>query len=69
MWSVDTLDWQHRTPSKTLKAVQTGAYNGSIILMHDIHQTTADALDSILSYLTKQGYEFVTVSELITPIK
>lgn len=65
MWSVDTLDWQHRTPAKTLKAVQTGAYNGSIILMHDIHQTTADALDSILSYLTKQGYEFVTVSELI----
>ncbi|WP_107841946.1 polysaccharide deacetylase family protein [Metasolibacillus meyeri] len=65
MWSVDTLDWQHRTPSKTLKAVQNGSYNGSIILMHDIHQTTADALDGVLSYLSKQGYEFVTVSELI----
>lgn len=67
MWSVDTLDWQHRTPAKTLKAVQNGAYNGSIILMHDIHQPTADALDSVMSYLSKQGYEFVTVSEIIMP--
>ncbi|MCT6924673.1 polysaccharide deacetylase family protein [Metasolibacillus sp.] len=65
-WSVDTLDWQHHMPAKTLKAIQNGSYNGSIILMHDIHQTTADALDSVLSYLSKQGYEFVTVSEIIT---
>ncbi len=65
MWSIDTLDWKHRDPEKTLKAVQQHAQNGSIILMHDIHQTTADALDQVLSYLTKEGYEFVTVSEIL----
>lgn len=33
--------------------------------MHDIHQATADALDEVLATLQKQGYEFVTVSELL----
>ncbi|MEO4054581.1 polysaccharide deacetylase family protein [Solibacillus sp. CAU 1738] len=65
MWSVDTLDWKHREPAKTLDAVQNYSKNGSIILMHDVHQTTADALDQVLAYLTKQGYEFVTVSEIL----
>lgn len=65
MWSVDTLDWKHRDPKKTLQSVKAQAKNGSIILMHDVHQPTADALDSVLAYLSKQGYEFVTVSEII----
>lgn len=65
MWSIDTLDWKHRDPEKTLQAVKQNAKNGSIILMHDVHQTTADALDQVLSYLSKQGYEFVTVSEIL----
>lgn len=64
MWSIDTLDWKHRDPKKTVQAINKQAKNGSIILMHDIHQTTADALENILITLQKQGYEFVTVSEL-----
>lgn len=65
LWSIDTLDWKHRDPKKTLQIVKTNAKKGSIILMHDIHQTTADSLDAILAYLSKEGYEFVTVSELM----
>lgn len=65
LWTIDTLDWKHRDPKKTLAAVQKNARNGSIVLMHDIHQTTADALESILTMLQKQGYEFVTVSEML----
>lgn len=65
LWTIDTLDWKHHNPTKTLQIVKANAKNGSIILMHDIHQTTADALDSVLSTLQKQGYEFVTVSELL----
>lgn len=64
MWTIDTLDWKHRDPKKTVQAINKQVKNGSIILMHDIHQTTADALETILSTLQKQGYEFVTVSEL-----
>lgn len=65
LWTIDTLDWKHHDPKKTLEIVKSNVTNGSIILMHDIHQTTADALDSVLSTLQKQGYEFVTVSEIL----
>ena len=65
LWTVDTLDWKHRDPKKTLQIVKSNVKNGSIILMHDIHQSTADALDSVISTLQKQGYEFVTVSEIL----
>lgn len=65
MWSVDTLDWKHGNPKKLLQNVKAQAKNGSIILMHDIHQSTADGLEDVLKYLTKQGYEFVTVSEIV----
>lgn len=65
LWTIDTLDWKHRDPEKTVLAVKEHAKNGSIILMHDIHQATADALDDVLATLQKQGFEFVTVSELL----
>lgn len=65
LWTIDTLDWKHRDPEKTVLAVKERAKNESIILMHDIHQATADALDEVLETLQKQGYEFVTVSELL----
>ena len=38
---------------------------GSIILMHDIHQTSIDALPSVLEYLKNNGYTLVTVDELL----
>lgn len=65
LWSVDTLDWQHHDPVKMLQIVKKQAKNDSIILMHDIHQTTADGLDAVLNYLSTEGYEFVTVSTLL----
>lgn len=65
MWSVDTLDWKHRNPSKTLAAVQKSTTDGAIILMHDIHEPTADAVESVVRYLLMNGYQLVTVSELI----
>jgi peptidoglycan-N-acetylglucosamine deacetylase len=65
LWSIDTLDWKHHDPKKTFQAVKDNAKPGSIVLMHDIHQATANALDDILAMLQKQGYEFVTVTELL----
>lgn len=40
-------------------------HNNAIVLMHDIHQSTADGLDAVLAYLQSEGYEFVTVSEIL----
>lgn len=65
MWSVDTLDWKTRNAQKTLESVRKSVRDGSIILMHDIHAPTADAAESVIKYLLKQGYQLVTVSELL----
>ena len=64
LWDVDTLDWKHRNANQLLTYVKNNTREGSIILMHDIHQSTADGLDAVLAYLKSEGYTFVTVSEL-----
>ncbi|MHA6259426.1 polysaccharide deacetylase family protein [Sporosarcina sp. CAU 1771] len=64
LWDVDTLDWKHRNPANLLASVQNNVNDGSIILMHDIHQSTADGLEAMLAYLQQEGFIFVKVSEL-----
>ncbi|GAA3564020.1 hypothetical protein GCM10022419_050920 [Nonomuraea rosea] len=63
LWNVDTLDWRDRVP-KTVAKRAGDAKPGSIVLLHDIHRTTVDAVPSMLDTLGKKGYTFVTVSEL-----
>ena len=62
---VDSLDWKSKNETAILTEIQRQVRNGSIILMHDIHQTTIDALPTVLDYLKSQGYTFVTVDELL----
>lgn len=64
LWDLDTLDWKHRNPDLLLTHIKGQTKNGSIILMHDIHQSTAEGLDAVLAYLTGEGYAFVKISEL-----
>lgn len=64
LWDVDTLDWKYRDSNRLLPIIKNNVKDGSNILMHDIHQSTADGLDAILTYLKSEGYTFVTVSEL-----
>ena len=64
LWDIDTLDWKNRNTASIMKEVQK-TQPGSIILMHDIHQTSIDALPTVLQYLTDQGFELVTVEELM----
>lgn len=64
LWDVDTLDWKHRDASQLLVSVKSSVHDGSTILMHDIHLSTAQGLEDVLVYLINEGYTFVTVSEL-----
>lgn len=64
LWTIDTLDWKSHDPKAICSIVKKEAKNGSIVLMHDIHQTTAEALDQLITDLEEQGFRFVTVSEL-----
>ena len=64
LWSVDTLDWKYRDTERLIEVVRENREDGDIILMHDIHETTANAIDQICQDLTEDGYETVTVTEL-----
>ncbi|WP_026580912.1 polysaccharide deacetylase family protein [Bacillus sp. J33] len=66
LWSVDSLDWKSRNASSIHKVVMNNAVPGSIVLMHDIHMPTAEALPELLKSLKKEGYEFITVSQLLS---
>jgi peptidoglycan/xylan/chitin deacetylase (PgdA/CDA1 family) len=64
LWTVDTVDWKDRNTALVKKRVLAGAKPGHIVIMHDIRPTSVDAVPDILTTLSKQGYAFVTVSEL-----
>jgi peptidoglycan/xylan/chitin deacetylase (PgdA/CDA1 family) len=63
MWDVDTLDWRDRDSSLVARRASE-ARPGSVVLMHDIHKSTVDAVPRLLRLLNAKGYTFVTVSEL-----
>ncbi|WP_263708065.1 polysaccharide deacetylase family protein [Shouchella tritolerans] len=65
MWSVDSLDWKSRDAVAVNEEVMSNVSPGSIVLMHDIHPSTADALPQLLTSLEEQGYQMVTVSQLL----
>ena len=70
MWSVDSNDWKYKSEGDgnvqtIVNNVMSQVQDGSIILMHDIYENTYLASKDILKQLHDQGYEVVTVSELL----
>ena len=67
-WHQDTKDWKMPGTKNIINTVLNGATPGNIILFHDAggdRSQTVEALKVILPELKKQGFEFVTVSELM----
>ena len=65
MWSLDTEDWRKMNVEADVDAIMNGDLtDGSIILMHDIHETSVQAALQIIPQLTEKGYKLMTVSEL-----
>ena len=67
-WHQDTEDWKNPGARKIVKKVLKGTEPGNIILFHDgggNRSQTVKALEEILPELQKQGYKFVTVTDLI----
>lgn len=69
MWSLDTLDWKRPAPDEIVSRVVKHVKPGDIILCHDIHPGTVEAIPKIVDALIAQGYKFVTVSELLSQPK
>ncbi len=64
LWDVDTLDWKTRDTQSTIDAALDGAGDCMILLMHDIQSSTVSAAETIVSTLTQQGYQLVTIEEM-----
>ena len=66
-WSVDTMDWKTRNADSILQSIRAeGNLDGKVILMHGIYDATAEATEQLVPELLQQGYQLVTVSELIS---
>ena len=65
LWDVDPLDWKVRNAEHVKSEILHQTVAGSIVLSHDIHKTTVDAMPDTLDGLVGRGFKFVTVSELI----
>ena len=59
------MDWKGLTAGEIKERIVKRVKNGSIVLLHNGAEHTAEALPLLLCELKNQGYEFVTVSELI----
>ncbi len=67
-WTLDTLDWTGASSASIERAILSGVKNGSIILCHDYivgGGHTVEAMREVIPRLLEEGYEFVTVSELL----
>lgn len=64
-WDCDSLDYTKISVDEIVNRVVNGSKKGSIILFHNGVENTAPALDQVLTELSKQGYSFVSVDDLI----
>ena len=64
-WSVDTRDWESRNKEAILKVAKQNIKDGSIVLLHDIHEVSVDAAIELMDWLIEEGYTLVTVPELL----
>lgn len=70
-WNVDSLDWKGLNKEQVLTNILSGIRPGAIVLQHggggygSKLQGTIDALPEVIKTLKNQGYELVTVPELL----
>src|SRR5437899_9488243 len=65
LWDVDPYDWKRPGPAVVRNRILKETHRGSIVLSHDIHPGTIEAMPSTLDALEAKGFKFVTVSELL----
>ncbi len=65
LWSVDPLDWKRPGPGVVTSRILAATNPGAIVLAHDLHSQTVDAMPATIDGLLRRGFKFVTVSQLL----
>lgn len=63
-WSVDSEDWKSRNADTVFEKVKKEVFDGCIILCHDLYESTADAADRLIPWLSEQGYQICTITDM-----
>lgn len=64
LWNIDPEDWRYHDAEKIVNHVMENVSDGSIILMHELYETSLEALEILLPKLYAEGYQVVSVGEL-----
>ena len=64
MWSVDPRDRESKHPIAIRDHIMKQVKDGDVILLHDIHETTIQAMKEVIPMLKQRGYQMVTMSEM-----
>lgn len=66
LWSIDTLDWSYKDADKIVDVIKnTEKLDGKVVLMHSLYDFTYEATEEIVPWLIEEGYQLVTVSEML----
>ena len=65
LWNVDPLDWKTDSAATVVQRVLNEVEEDDIILLHDASESSVNAAFQIIDRLQKEGYEFVTVEEIL----
>ena len=63
LWTLDTRDWESRDADKIYEVTMNRITDGSVVLMHDIYESTLDGALLVVDELLKRGWRFVTLDE------
>jgi len=64
LWNLDTLDWQYRDVNHIVNYVLDNIEDGSVILIHELYETSYEAVKVLLPKLYEMGYQVVSISDL-----
>ena len=64
-WSLDTNDWETQSAEDTYNCIIDNMKSGDIVLCHDVYESTALAMSRLIPRFLAEGWQFVTVSELL----
>ncbi len=64
LWDLDTEDWSSRNAQDIAEKVLSTVKDGDIVLMHDIYDSTAEAVEIMVPKLKEMGYQIVSVSQM-----
>ncbi len=63
-WSIDPLDWKYKNAETVYNNIISKAYDGAVVLVHDIHATSVDGAIKAMDYLAANGYAIVSIDEM-----